>query len=219
MPNIQASARIILAMISKPSGGYLLLVAPKLADRASFNLLPLRHTLRDRLRDPSSIFGQKRSIQTSRHLLLQPKGLRHSQSYNHLAPPLLRSHKRCSFSSGRLVASSPQRHCLHSFSAMASNGVSNGPIETPPRCPSPAHNFGTRAVHAGSPHDPVTGAVIAPVSWRRLRWSRTQLTDLRRSPCPQPTRRPRQVNPLASTNTQEARIQTGTSSTHTPVWV
>ena len=24
--------------------------------------------------------------------------------------------------------------------------------------------FGTLAVHAGSPHDPVTGAVIAPVS-------------------------------------------------------
>lgn len=30
----------------------------------------------------------------------------------------------------------------------------------------PAHNarFGTLAVHAGSPHDPTTGAVIAPVS-------------------------------------------------------
>lgn len=28
--------------------------------------------------------------------------------------------------------------------------------------------FGTLAVHAGSPHDPVTGAVIAPVSlWTR----------------------------------------------------
>lgn len=37
-------------------------------------------------------------------------------------------------------------------------------IETPPRPPSPEHGFGTRAVHAGSPHDPVTGAVIAPIS-------------------------------------------------------
>jgi cystathionine gamma-lyase len=37
-------------------------------------------------------------------------------------------------------------------------------IETPPRAPSPVHNFGTLAVHAGSPHDPVTGAVIEPIS-------------------------------------------------------
>jgi hypothetical protein len=37
------------------------------------------------------------------------------------------------------------------------------PIETPPRAPSPVHRFGTLAVHAGSPHDPVTGAVIEPV--------------------------------------------------------
>jgi len=27
-----------------------------------------------------------------------------------------------------------------------------------------SYNFATRAVHAGSPHDPVTGAVIEPVS-------------------------------------------------------
>ncbi|WYZ42810.1 hypothetical protein EsH8_VI_000509 [Colletotrichum jinshuiense] len=38
------------------------------------------------------------------------------------------------------------------------------PIETPPRAPSPVHNFGTLAVHAGSPHDPVTGAVIESIS-------------------------------------------------------
>lgn len=38
------------------------------------------------------------------------------------------------------------------------------PIETPPRAPSPVHKFGTLAVHAGSPHDPVTGAVIEPIS-------------------------------------------------------
>ncbi|OBT65593.1 cystathionine gamma-lyase [Pseudogymnoascus sp. 23342-1-I1] len=38
------------------------------------------------------------------------------------------------------------------------------PIATPPRPSSPLHRFGTLAVHAGSPHDPVTGAVIAPIS-------------------------------------------------------
>ncbi|CAJ2513498.1 Uu.00g016170.m01.CDS01 [Anthostomella pinea] len=37
-------------------------------------------------------------------------------------------------------------------------------IETPPRVPSPVHGFGTLAVHAGSPHDPTTGAVIEPIS-------------------------------------------------------
>ncbi|KAK7540769.1 Cys/Met metabolism PLP-dependent enzyme-domain-containing protein [Phyllosticta citribraziliensis] len=37
-------------------------------------------------------------------------------------------------------------------------------IDTPPRAPSPDHRFGTLAVHAGSPHDPVTGAVIEPIS-------------------------------------------------------
>lgn len=38
------------------------------------------------------------------------------------------------------------------------------PIDTPPRAPSPDYRFGTLAVHAGSPHDPVTGAVIEPIS-------------------------------------------------------
>ncbi|KAK7989184.1 thioredoxin-like protein [Apiospora arundinis] len=38
------------------------------------------------------------------------------------------------------------------------------PIATPPRAPSPTHGFGTLAVHAGAPHDPVTGAVIEPIS-------------------------------------------------------
>jgi cystathionine gamma-lyase len=37
-------------------------------------------------------------------------------------------------------------------------------VETPPRAPTPVHGFGTLAVHAGSPHDPVTGAVIEPIS-------------------------------------------------------
>lgn len=39
-----------------------------------------------------------------------------------------------------------------------------GYIETPPRAPSPVHKFGTLAVHAGSPIDPTTGAVIYPLS-------------------------------------------------------
>ncbi|KAF2452656.1 cystathionine gamma-lyase [Lineolata rhizophorae] len=38
------------------------------------------------------------------------------------------------------------------------------PVETPPRAPSPEHRFATLAVHAGAPHDPVTGAVIEPLS-------------------------------------------------------
>jgi len=42
----------------------------------------------------------------------------------------------------------------------------NGSIETPPRASSPVHNFGTLAVHAGSPHDPSTGAVIEAVGCR-----------------------------------------------------
>ena len=37
-------------------------------------------------------------------------------------------------------------------------------IETPPRAPSPVHRFGTLAVHAGNPVDPVTGAVIPSIS-------------------------------------------------------
>ncbi|CAF9920184.1 cystathionine gamma-lyase cys3 [Imshaugia aleurites] len=39
-----------------------------------------------------------------------------------------------------------------------------GSIDTPPRAPSPVHSFGTLAVHAGSPHDPTTGAVIESIS-------------------------------------------------------
>lgn len=42
--------------------------------------------------------------------------------------------------------------------------VSEQPIATPPRAPSPVHGFGTLAVHAGAPHDAVTGAVIEPIS-------------------------------------------------------
>ena len=42
--------------------------------------------------------------------------------------------------------------------------IEDGPIETPLEVPSRAHGFGTLAVHAGSPHDPVTGAVIESIS-------------------------------------------------------
>ncbi|KAI9710757.1 MAG: cystathionine gamma-lyase cys3 [Bogoriella megaspora] len=42
--------------------------------------------------------------------------------------------------------------------------MADHPIDTPPRAPSPVHRFGTLAVHAGAPHDPVTGAVIEPIS-------------------------------------------------------
>ncbi|KAL9112062.1 MAG: hypothetical protein Q9227_003682 [Pyrenula ochraceoflavens] len=40
----------------------------------------------------------------------------------------------------------------------------DGCVETPKRAPTPVHNFGTLAVHAGAPLDPSTGAVIAPIS-------------------------------------------------------
>ncbi|OAX77037.1 hypothetical protein ACJ72_08669, partial [Emergomyces africanus] len=38
------------------------------------------------------------------------------------------------------------------------------PIATPPRAPTPVHEFGTLAVHAGAHIDPTTGAVISPIS-------------------------------------------------------
>lgn len=37
------------------------------------------------------------------------------------------------------------------------------PIEDEPRFAKDARGFATRAVQAGAPHDPVTGAVIEPV--------------------------------------------------------
>ena len=40
----------------------------------------------------------------------------------------------------------------------------DGCIDTPVRPSSPVHNFGTLAVHAGSHHDPATGAVIESIS-------------------------------------------------------
>ncbi|PGH10777.1 hypothetical protein AJ79_05250 [Helicocarpus griseus UAMH5409] len=50
---------------------------------------------------------------------------------------------------------------INSVSASEQDGI---PIETPPRAPSPVHQFGTLAVHAGAHVDPTTGAVIAPIS-------------------------------------------------------
>ncbi len=44
------------------------------------------------------------------------------------------------------------------------NSTDHIPVTTPPRAPSPEHGFGTLAVHAGSPHDPATGAVIEAIS-------------------------------------------------------
>lgn len=44
---------------------------------------------------------------------------------------------------------------------MTSSDIST---DAPPGAPSPVHAFGTLAVHAGAPHDPVTGAVIESVS-------------------------------------------------------
>lgn len=38
------------------------------------------------------------------------------------------------------------------------------PVHTPPPAPPARGNFGTLAVHAGAPHDPITGAVIEPIS-------------------------------------------------------
>lgn len=52
-------------------------------------------------------------------------------------------------------------HHRPSGTTITSTGTS---IETPPRAPSPAHRFGTRAIHVGSPIEPTTGAVISPVS-------------------------------------------------------
>lgn len=53
---------------------------------------------------------------------------------------------------------------IDSAPAAISQIKADGPIDTPPRAPSPVHRFGTLAVHAGSPHDPVTGAVIESIS-------------------------------------------------------
>jgi cystathionine gamma-lyase len=53
---------------------------------------------------------------------------------------------------------------INNASAAAAAAIDGPVVETPPRAPSPVHRFGTLAVHAGSPHDPSTGAVIEPIS-------------------------------------------------------
>ncbi|KAH8630221.1 hypothetical protein IG631_14798 [Alternaria alternata] len=67
--------------------------------------------------------------------------------------------------------------------------VPEHPIDTPPRAPSPVHRFGTLAVHAGSPHDPVTGAVIEPVRTADS-LSEGRVADRGRSRCRQHLRKP-----------------------------
>ena len=59
--------------------------------------------------------------------------------------------------------------------------------------------FGTLAVHAGAPHDPTTGAVIAPVSSRCLRYElfMEQRTDIITSDLP--------LNDLCSNQCWKAR--------------
>lgn len=83
-------------------------------------------------------------------------------------------------------------------------------IERLPRAPSPVHKFGTLAVHAGSPHDPVTGAVIESVRHLQLfalypnySWHMTRYHCLRLLP------RPALASPWAYTSILEARTQTG----------
>lgn len=46
----------------------------------------------------------------------------------------------------------------------AAKAAPDGAVATPPRPATPVHGFGTRAVHAGAPLDPSTGAVIEPIS-------------------------------------------------------
>ena len=70
--------------------------------------------------------------------------------------------------SGQTEKLQPPTPKMSPHATFVSNGVSDPSnptsINTPPRAPSPAQNFGTLAVHAGSPHDPSTGAVIESIS-------------------------------------------------------
>jgi hypothetical protein len=85
---------------------------------------------------------------------------------------------------------------------------SEHPIDTPQRAPSPVHGFGTLAVHAGSPHDPVTGAVIEAVCHLG---HNDQINKLirSRSHFQQPLRKPASANPSAHTTTPELQTPTG----------
>lgn len=87
---------------------------------------------------------------------------------------------------------------------------SNVSIETPPRASSPVHNFGTLAVHAGSPHDPTTGAVIEPVRFPNPSSFRfIDHSPESRSHYQPRSLRPASENQWAHMNIPEAQIQTG----------
>ena len=88
-----------------------------------------------------------------------------------------------------------------SSSVMATNGHS----ASPPR-------FATLAVHAGSPHDPTTGAVIESVRLLRPREEALEAKQFLRYRCQRPTLRNPLANPSVHTNTQEAAIPTGTEA-------
>lgn len=88
--------------------------------------------------------------------------------------------------------------------------LSEHPIDTPPRAPSPVHRFGTLAVHAGSPHDPVTGAVIEPVCFSRAS-SKSTANKYRFHSQPL-LHKPVLESQSASTSMRDLRTQTETTS-------
>lgn len=47
---------------------------------------------------------------------------------------------------------------------MPATNIGTMTMSSPEKLPSPTRRFGTLAVHSGAPHDPVTGAVIEPIS-------------------------------------------------------
>jgi len=79
------------------------------------------------------------------------------------------------------------------------------PIEDAPRFQKDTRGFATRAVQTGAPHDPVTGAVIAPVIIPPPAitfWSQFGGTDkLFRSHFQLPSPKPALETQLVSTNT------------------
>jgi hypothetical protein len=88
--------------------------------------------------------------------------------------------------------------------------LSEHPIDTPARAASPVHGFGTLAVHAGSPHDPATGAVIEAVCGQKRILETTAHPS--RFHFQQRLRKPASESQSAHTTTQEPRIPTGTST-------
>jgi hypothetical protein len=89
----------------------------------------------------------------------------------------------------------------------------NQAIDTPPRAPSPVHAFGTLAVHAGGPHDPVTGAVIESVICATMLANHFKDADnTSRYPSLQLSLRQLLVSLLEHTNMSEVQIPTGEPS-------